>query len=168
MGWQLRRGHQTPLPRPSQHPGHQEVLRLASSQGQALMSPAKAPDAKAQALLASRYAKEMRNPKLALSRPEEWNYLEVTELELSDAIRYEARRKNPAFRQKACLWLDSKFKGGLTVREFILLKPEEEFDALWNPCPIGGAGKMLISFPLFPLPWLAYEPEDRAAVARWT
>ena len=106
---------------------------------------------------AEQYTKRMETEKaLALRVPEEWDFREVRDEELAQAVEYEFMRENNTRRGAAVSWLESKVKR-VSVRE-ILLNGED--------VPLSGTADKLhcgvaYFFPLFPIPWMAMEPESR-------
>lgn len=112
---------------------------------------------------ASQYAKRMqRDTKLALTIPEEWDFRAISDAELESAIRYEYRREDASFLKAACDWLDSKVNGK-TVRELLLNGDDKSVE---KSCPFDLIASIFLGdYPLFPLPWLAFEHDDRIAIA---
>ena len=92
----------------------------------------------------------------ALTVPEEWDFRGIESAELKTAVLYEYMRENKAIRDCAVSWLDSKV-GRVSFRETLLNGgevPSSGFDFTW-------ISQMMRDYPLFPLPWLAFEIEDR-------
>jgi hypothetical protein len=109
--------------------------------------------------LCNDYARRMATEPLLFRERVEWDFPEVAEVELPFAVEYEYARQSTAVRQQAVETM-SKRIGRRTIRTILLEEddiPEQALEALLSS-KIGG---LLLNYPLFPMPWLAFERSDR-------
>jgi len=121
-----------------------------------------------------------------LTTPTEWDFRRVSETELKTAIGYEYLREDAGFRQRTCSWLDARpLNKGKTMRERLLALSAPDWvaayegtnmerESVWermfpHPCNLTRQERLLVlKLPVFPLPWLALDPQARADLSRNT